>query len=260
MLLVIDVGNTETVFGLYAGDALKTHWRFSSHVNRTADESWILLRMWCDSQNLRAADIRGVVISSVVPNLTSVFSDMASRHLKTDPLIVSSETDTGLVILYDTPRTVGADRICNAVGGVARHGAPLVVVDFGTATTFDVISEKKEYLGGMICLGLRGAAQELHRVAAKLPRVDLVFPDSVVGRNTETSIQSGIMWGTSIMVDGLVNAIAAELGVPDLRAVATGGMAELVSAKSRCIRSVEPFLTLEGMKLIHRRIASRTTS
>jgi len=260
MLLVIDVGNTETVFGLYAGDALKTHWRLSSHVNRTADESWILLRMWCDSQNLRAADIRGVVISSVVPNLTSVFSDMASRHLKTDPLIVSSETDTGLVILYDTPRTVGADRICNAVGGIARHGTPLVIVDFGTATTFDVISEKKEYLGGMICLGLRGAAQELHRVAAKLPRVDLVFPDSVVGRNTETSIQSGIMWGTSIMVDGLVNAIAAELGVPDLRAVATGGMAELISAKSRRIRSVEPFLTLEGMKLIHRRIASRTTS
>jgi type III pantothenate kinase len=260
MLLVIDVGNTETVFGLYAGDELRTHWRFSSHVNRTADESWILLRMWCDSQSLRADDIRGVVISSVVPNLTSVFSDMASRHLKTDPLVVSSETDTGLLILYDTPRTVGADRICNAVAGVARFGAPLVVVDFGTATTFDVISGNKEYLGGLICLGLKGAAQELHRVAAKLPKVDLVFPGSIVGRNTETSIQSGIMWGTSIMVDGLIQAIAADIGVSDLTAVATGGMAELICAKSRTIRNVEPFLTLEGMRLIHRRITSRTTA
>jgi type III pantothenate kinase len=259
MLLVIDVGNTETVFGLYEGDALKTHWRLSSHMNRTADESWILLRMWCDSQNLRAAEVRGVVISSVVPDLTSVFSDMASRHLKTEPLIVSCETDTGLAILYDTPRTVGADRICNAVAGVARFGAPLVIVDFGTATTFDVISEKKEYLGGLICLGLGGAAQELHRIAAKLPKVDLVFPDAVVGRNTETSIQSGIMWGAAIMVDGLVHAISEELGVGEIRAVATGGMAGLISAKSRSLRSVEPFLTLEGMKLIHQRIASRTT-
>jgi len=259
MLLVIDVGNTETVFGLYEGDSLKTTWRLSSHVNRTADESWILLRMWCDSQNCSASEIRGVVISSVVPSLTSVFSDMASRHLKTDPLVVSSETDTGLPILYDTPRTVGADRICNAVAGVARFGAPLVVVDFGTATTFDVISERSEYLGGMICLGLRGAAQELHRLAAKLPKVDLAFPDTVVGRNTETSIQSGIMWGTAFMVDGMVSAVSAELGLPGIRAVATGGMAGLIGARSKSIRSVEPFLTLEGMKLIHQRIASRTT-
>jgi type III pantothenate kinase len=258
MLLVIDVGNTETVFGLYEGDVLKTTWRLSSHVNRTADESWILLKMWCESHNIRSGGIKGVVISSVVPNLTSVFSDMASRHLKIDPLIVSAETDTGLTILYDSPRMVGADRICNAVGGITKFGPPLIVVDFGTATTFDVISEKNEYIGGLICLGLKGASHELHRVAAKLPKVDLVFPSKVVGRNTETSIQAGIMWGTAIMVDGLVDRIASELGYPSLKVVATGGMAVLIVSKSKRIQYIEPFLTLEGMRIIYQRVASKT--
>jgi type III pantothenate kinase len=260
MLLVVDVGNTETVFGLYEGETLKTTWRLSSHVNRTADEFWILLKMWCESMKLGVDEIAGVAISSVVPNLTSVFSDMASRHLRVDPLVVTADTDTGLAILYDSPRTVGADRICNAVGGTVKFGSPLIVVDFGTATTFDVISEKREYVGGLICLGLKGASQELHRVAAKLPKVDLVFPPAVVGRSTETSIQAGIMWGTAIMVDGLVDQIASELGVPSVQTVATGGMAGLIVSKSKRIQRVEPFLTLEGMRLIYQRNVSRTAT
>jgi type III pantothenate kinase len=258
MLLVIDAGNTETVFGLYRGDALVSHWRMSSHSGRTADEAWILLRGWCGSQGLRTEDIRDAVISSVVPDLTGLFSDMAERHLSVRPLVVSSDTDTGIPIGYDSPRTVGADRICDAVGGVAKYGAPLVVVDFGTAITFDAISDRGEYLGGLICLGLRGAARELHRVAAKLPRVDLAFPAAAIGRNTESSIQSGILWGTVAMVDGLIGRIGAELGRPGVTAVATGGMAGLIASQCGRIAHVEPFLTLEGMRLIHRRAASRT--
>jgi len=258
MLLVIDAGNTETVFGLFRDDALVSHWRLSSHAGRTADEAYIFLRTWCDSQNLRTDDIRGVVVSSVVPDLTSMFSDLASRHLRTDPLVVNADTDTGIPVLYDSPRTVGADRICNAVGGTAKYGAPLVVVDFGTAITFDVISEKREYLGGLICLGLTGAARELHRVAAKLPKVDLSFPPFLIGRNTETSIQAGILWGAVAMVDGLIDRIAAELGRTGVTAVATGGMAGLMASACSRIRHVEPFLTLQGMKLIHQRTASRT--
>ena len=251
MLLVIDVGNTETMFGIYDGDIIKTHWRLSSHVDRTADEAWLLLRTWCESATLNVSQIRGVVLSSVVPNLTSVFSDMSTRRLGLNPLIVTADTITGLSIAYDTPRTVGADRICNAVAGVQQYGVPLIVVDFGTAITFDVISEKKEYLGGVICLGLNGASQELHRIAAKLPKVDLVFPAAVVGRNTETSIQAGVMWGTVIMVDGLVTRIAKELGYERIQTIATGGMAGMVVSKSEKIQKVEPFLTLEGMKIIY---------
>jgi type III pantothenate kinase len=258
MLLVIDAGNTETVFGLYRDEALVSRWRMSSHSGRTADEAWVLLRGWCDTQGLKPEDIRDAVISSVVPDLTALFSDMVLRHLRIRPLIVSSDTDTGIPIRTEAPATVGADRICNAVGGLAKYGAPLVVVDFGTAITFDVISGKGEYLGGLIGLGLRGAALELHRVAAKLPRVDLVFPPAVIGRNTETCIQAGLLWGAAAMVDGLISRIAGELGLPDVAAVATGGMADLVSSQCARIRHVDPFLTLEGMRIIHSRAATRT--
>lgn len=258
MLLVIDAGNTETVFGLYRGDALVSRWRMSSHSGRTADEAWVLLKGWCDAEGLETDGIRNAVISSVVPDLTALFSDMAVRHLRLRPLVVSSDTDTGVPIRTDAPATVGADRICNAAGGIARYGAPLVVVDFGTAITFDVISAKGEYLGGAICLGLRGAARELHRVAAKLPRVDIVFPPSAVGRNTESGIQAGLLWGTAAMVDGLIGRMAAELNCPDITAVATGGMADLISSQCARIRHVDPFLTLEGMRIIHGRAATRT--
>ena len=253
MLFVVDIGNTETVIGLYLRDDLKAHWRLSSKSPRTSDESWILLKMWCEAGRFSLSDIKGVVISSVVPSLTTVFKEMSTGHLGIQPLEVTAETDTGLSILYDTPRTVGADRICNAVGGYCLHGGPLIIVDFGTATTFDVISSKGEYLGGIISLGVKGASQELHRLSAKLPRVDLVFPPKVIGTTTETSMQSGILWGTVALVDGLVDNICRELALDRVRVIATGGIASMIIPKSKKIELVEPFLTLEGMRLIYKR-------
>ncbi len=254
MLLVIDVGNTETVFVFYKGDTLCTHWRLSSPMYRTTDETWILLNAWCQLQQISVADVRGVVISSVVPNLTSILVEMSQKYLQLEPLVISAEIDTGLVIRYETPKTVGADRICNAVGGIEQLGVPLIIVDFGTAITLDVVSEKKEYLGGIICLGLKASAQQLHTVAAKLPRVELAFPKFVVGRDTETSIQSGLLWGAVAMIDGLIERIAKELHLSSIRAIATGGQAELIAPHCHRIETVAPFLTLEGMKHIYHHI------
>lgn len=253
MLLVIDVGNTETVLGLYREKTLISHWRMSSKVQRTSDECWILLKMWMDQVSESGSSIRGVAIASVVPSLTSVFSDMAHRHLGIDPLMIGADVDTGLVLLYDSPGTVGADRICNAVAGYHRFGGPLIVVDFGTATTFDVITEKGEYAGGVISLGLSGTAYELHRLAAKLPHVGLVFPSAVIGRNTEDSMRSGIMWGAVAMVDGMIQYIQNEMSWKEIQAVATGGAAACVAQKTQRVNRVEPDLTLEGMRLIYDR-------
>ncbi len=253
MLIVIDIGNTEVVLGLYDGETLKHHWRLSSKVPRTEDEYWILLESWLKAAHLSSSQIKGVVVSSVVPLLTSAFVEMARQYLHLEPIVVTAETDTGLKILYDTPRTVGADRICNAVAGYHLYKGPLIIVDFGTATTFDVISEKGEYIGGVISLGIVGTSQELHRVATKLPKVDLVFPPKVVGNTTETSIQSGIFWGTVSMVDGMVDHIRKEMQWAQVYIIATGGLASMIVAKSQVIEKTEPFLTLEGMRLIYQR-------
>ena len=254
LLLVIDIGNTETVLGLYRGESLVAHWRLSSKMQRTADECWILFRSLCESEFVNTANIGGVVVASVVPSLTAAFVGAARTKLGIESLVVSADTDTGLKVRYDSPRTVGADRLCNAVAGYALFGGPLIVVDFGTATTFDVVSESGEYIGGAISLGLQGASQELHRVAAKLPRVDLVFPDSAVGRTTETSIQSGIMWGTVALVDGMIDRIIEDMHWKKTAVIATGGIATLFLEKSRKIQSVEPLLTLEGMRMIYDRL------
>ena len=185
-----------------------------------------------------------------MPSLTAVYRVVAVRRLQIEPLVITSETETGLRLRYDTPHTVGPDRICNAVAAYSMYNGPVIVVDFGTATTFDVVSEKGDYLGGSIALGLMGASQELHRLAAKLPRVDLVFPPAVVGTTTERSIQSGILWGTVALVDGMINRIEREMGWKSVEVVATGGMAPMIVARSERIRIVEPILTLEGMRLI----------
>jgi len=253
MLIVIDIGNTEIVLGLYEEESLKHHWRMSSKVPRTEDEYWVLLGSWMNSAHLALSKIKGVVISSVVPALTSPFIEMAKRYLHLEPIVVTAETDTGLKILYDTPRTVGADRICNAVAGYHLYKGPLIIVDFGTATTFDVVSEKGEYIGGVISLGIAGTSQELHRVATKLPKVDLIFPPKVVGNTTETSIQSGLFWGTVSMVDGMVNRIQKEMEWDQVHIIATGGLASVIVARSQVIKKTEPFLTLEGMKIIYQR-------
>lgn len=254
MLMVIDAGNTEIVIGVFEKENLKHHWRLFSKIPKTDDECWVLLQSWFKSADISPSQIKGIVISSVVPSLTSVFIDIAKRYFRMDPIVVTAEVDSGLKILYDTPRTVGADRICNAVAGYCHYGGPLIIVDFGTATTFDVVSEKGEYLGGIIALGISGASQELHRVAAKLPKVDLVFPQSIVGKTTETSIQSGILWGTVMMVDGLVDRIRSEMKWKKAQLIATGGLSSMIVSRSRTIQKIEPFLTLEGMRIIYQRM------
>jgi type III pantothenate kinase len=255
MLLVIDVGNTETVLGIFDdGGRLSAHWRLSSTIHRTADECRIMLRMWAEEKGLKLSEVDGAVISSVVPSLTGIFIEMTRQAFSIDPVQVTSQTDSGLVIQIESPETLGADRICNAVGGMARFGGPLVVVDFGTATTFDVVSEAGAYLGGAIVLGLKTSALELHRVAAKLPKVDLAFPPSVIGKNTETSMQSGILWGTVAMADGMIERIMNETGWKSARVVGTGGLAGIIQEKSKRIERVEPFLTLEGMRIIYHRV------
>jgi len=210
MLLVVDIGNTEIIIGLYDNDVLKGHWRLSSIQPKTIDECFVLLNIWLGNDGFSEKDIKGMVISSVVPYFQYVFGDMARKKFNIEPVIISSELDTGIDILYDSPEMVGADRICNAVAGYSLYGGPLIVVDFGTATTFDVISKKGEYLGGVIALGLKGASQQLHLLAAKLPRVELEFPGTIVGTNTEDSMKSGIMWGTVSLIDGVVKKILQE--------------------------------------------------
>jgi len=252
MLLTIDIGNTETVMGLFRGDKLLTHFRISSKVPRTPDEVWMMLTGWFENQSVKPGILKSAVISSVVPDLTTVFEEALFRNLKLQPLIVTSAISAGMEIRYDDPKTVGADRICNGVAGFRKYGGPLIVVDFGTATTLDVISETGTYLGGVITLGLTGASLELHRISAKLPMVALSFPDRIVGHSTETSMQSGILWGTVMMVDGLVEKIREEMGWKHCQVVATGGMAPVLAGKSACIQHMDIFLTLEGMLNIYK--------
>jgi type III pantothenate kinase len=254
LLLVIDIGNTEVVFGLYRDVKLEANWRLSSQSPRTSDEYWILFRHWCIDAGIDFTSISGIVISSVVPSLDAVFQNMVSEHLVPEPVFVNAETDTGLKILYQVPQQVGADRLCNSLAAVTLYGGPAIVVDLGTATTFDVVTDNYEYLGGAISLGLVGASKELHRLAAKLPRVDLKFPDRVVGTSTEESMQSGIMWGTVSLVDGMVEKIAAEMHWQKMQVIGTGGASNLIVKYSRTIKQFDPFLTLEGMRLIYHRM------
>jgi len=252
MLLAIDIGNTHTVLGIYQGEELLSHWRISSSPARTEDEYWILMKNLFEGRGLDIEAINGVIISSVVPNLTPIFDKLSRGFLEIDPVIVDHTLDLGIEILYKDPAAVGADRICNAVAGFEKYGGPLIIVDFGTATTLDVISAKGEYLGGIIAPGLETSALDLFKRTAKLPRVELKFPTELIGRDTESAMQSGIMYGAVEQVDGLVRRIKKEMGQAEV--VATGGLASLVVEKSRTIDKVEPFLTLEGLKIIYNRV------
>ena len=253
MLMVVDIGNTETVIGIFENHGLKSTLRLSSKTSHTADESWILIQTWLQTHGMKSAKIEGVVISSVVPSLTIIYENIVKINLQIEPLIINADIDTGLKIRYDSPQSVGADRICNAVAGLELYGSPLIVVDFGTATTFDVVSEG-EYLGGAIALGLMSASHELHRLAAKLPRVGLTFPNAVVGKSTETSIQSGLMWGTVVLIDGMIDKIIHEMQWRDVNVIATGGAATHIAEKTIRIQKVEPNLTLHGMRIIFQRL------
>lgn len=256
MLLAVDVGNTETVAGVFREEELAWRWRMATVPDRTADELALLFGGFLAQQELSFdRNVTGVVISSVVPSATQALRDMVSRYFRFPAVIVEPGVKTGVPVLTDNPKEVGADRVVNALAAFTAYGGPVVVVDFGTATTFDSVSENGEYLGGAIAPGLQVAARALFEHTARLPLVELVAPRSVIGKNTVESVQSGLVYGYAAMVDGMVERIAKELGQPTV--VATGGLAPMVIAECRTVDHHEPWLTLQGLRLVFEKNAER---
>jgi type III pantothenate kinase len=252
MLLAIDIGNTEVSLGLFYHNELKAHWRLSSGITRTEDESWILIKMFSDNAGIDVKKITGVAISSVVPDLTPVYETLSQERLQCPQVVVSADLDLGLKILYDDPNSVGADRLCDAVAGFAKYGGPLLIIDFGTATTFNVISESGDYLGGVIAPGVASSANTLYRYAARLPKIELRFPERLIGTTTETSLQAGVMYGSVEMARGLIGGIEKELGAKP-KILCTGGLAKPMMSRLGPEVIHEPFLTLEGLRQIFER-------
>ncbi len=257
MLLAIDVGNTETLVGVFDEADLRWHWRMATRPERTADELALLLGGFLELEKLSLwTQVTGVSLASVVPRQTQAMREMVARYFGFPPVIVEPGTKTGMPILYDNPKEVGADRIANAVAAKARYGAPAIVVDLGTATNFDVVSPNGEYIGGVLAPGLQVSADALFARTARLPRVELLPPRSVVAKNTVESLQAGLIYGTADMIDGLVERIQRDIGTGEV--IATGGLAPVVLKESRTITQHEPWLTLEGLRLIHELNAAST--
>ncbi len=249
MLLAIDVGNTESALGVFRGAELVSHWRMSTDPERTADELALLFGGFLEHEGLSfSKEITGVAISSVVPASTDALREMVARYFHFAPVVVEPGTRTGMAILIDNPREVGADRIVNSLAAFSRYGGPCIVVDFGTATNFDVVSAKGEYMGGAIAPGLQVAAGSLYSAAARLTRVELHPPRSVIGRNTVEAVQSGLIFGAAAEVDGMVERIKEELG--PAKVVATGGLAAVVVPHCHTVDELDPWLTLEGLRLV----------
>ncbi len=253
MILAIDIGNTHSVVGIFDKNKLLGDWRVTSFVTRTEDEFGMLVQQFCDSANVPLNKIKSIGISSVVPNLTDICVRMSQKYFEIEPIVVSAQLNLGIKVLYDDPSAVGADRLCNAVAGYAKYKGPVVIVDFGTATTFDVVSKDGEYLGGVITAGIETSSGELHRRAAKLPKIDLKFPDRVIGKNTVESMQSGILFGALDSMETMIRRISKELDdYPTV--VATGGFSEMMKKQSKVITKLEPTLVLDGIRLIVERV------
>lgn len=249
MLMTIDIGNTNITLGVYQSDVLGPSWRVSTNHHRMPDEYGLQIEGLLRHKNLSPEDISGICLASVVPPLTGAFTQACRDYLDQDPLVVDAGVKTGVKILYETPRSVGADRIVDAVAVQQLYGGPACVVDFGTGTTFDAISKEGNYLGGAIAPGIGIAAEALFQRAAKLPRVDLSTPPSVIGRNTPESMQSGLIFGYVGLVEGMVARFRNELG-PDMKVIATGGLIDIIARETDVIDIMAPWLTLDGLRII----------
>ncbi len=251
MILVLDIGNSNIVLGLYRDAELMNAWRISTEKDKSSDEYSILLHQLFQYNKRNPKDVKDVIISSVVPNIMYSMQNSIRKTFKIEPLIVGPGIKTGMDIKYDNPKQVGADRIVNGVAGYEKYGGPLIIVDFGTATTFCAISEKGEYLGGTIAPGIKISSDALFQRAAKLPRVELEKPGRVICKNTVNSIQSGIIYGYVGLVEYIIKRMTKELRNRNVKVIATGGLAALIASESDMIHEVNKNLTLEGLKIIY---------
>ncbi len=252
MLLVIDVGNTNTSLGVYRNDELLAHWRLTTNPSRTVDEYGVHARNLFELAHMDFKDIEAIAVASVVPPLNYTVKRMAEVYFHLTPLFIDHTTNTGLKILYEPPSDVGADRIVDAVAAIERHGAPCIVVDFGTATTFNAINAAGEYLGGLITPGIMISSEALFSRTSKLPRVDIKRPQKVIGSSTVAAMQSGLYYGYAGLVDGVLERMIEEIGSKP-KVIATGGLAPLIATGSKYIETVDDTLTLEGLRIIYRK-------
>ncbi|MGM0847005.1 MAG: type III pantothenate kinase [Bacillota bacterium] len=252
MIFVLDVGNTNIVLGVYEGEDLKYHWRMGTNRHRTEDEYGMIVKNLFQHVKLSLDSVEGIIISSVVPPIMFSLERMCEKYFNITPLVVGPGIKTGLNIKYENPREVGADRIVNAVAGIKEYGGPLIIVDFGTATTYCYINDEKQYMGGAIAPGIGISTEALYSKAAKLPRIEIGRPEHIIGKNTVSAMQSGILYGYVGQVEGIVKRMKATSSSEPM-VIATGGLAQLISNESDVIDIVDPFLTLKGLKLIYER-------
>lgn len=256
MILVFDVGNTNIVLGVYREKNLLNSWRLATDKSKSSDEYGLMIHQLFSLNNLKLSDVKAVIISSVVPPIMHTLENVSKKYCGLEPLVVGPGIKTGINIKYDNPKEVGADRIVNAVAAYEIYGGPLIVVDFGTATTFCAISKKGEYLGGSITPGIKISSDALFQMAAKLPRIELVKPEGVICKNTVNSMQSGIIFGYVGLVDYIVKRMKKELaqnGNENPKVIATGGLSKLIFSESETIDELNPLLTLEGLRIIYER-------
>ncbi|HZJ56982.1 MAG TPA: type III pantothenate kinase [Clostridia bacterium] len=257
MILVIDIGNTNVVLGVYDGQDLVTSWRLTTDRDKTGDELGILVLDLFRYSRISEDDISGIIISSVVPTLMDALELMCKKYFDIEPLVIGPGIKTGMNIRIDDPKEVGADRIVNAIAAYETYRSPLVIIDFGTATTFCAVSAQGEYLGGCISTGIKISTEALFQYAAKLPRIELIKPTNIIGKNTVESMQAGIVYGYIGQVDYIVRRMKRELNAPNVKVIATGGLATLIARDSETVDEIDENLTLRGLKIIYERNQSR---